>query len=169
MQKLMPLMLKISTLLYLAIALFLTGCNNNSTTNINANYLTKIKVANWFIGKWQDTSTQTHLHENWKIENDSTYTAKSYVLANNDTVFNENITLQLRNNTLSYVVRVNGEPAVSFNFTTDSNNVIVFENKAHNFPQRIIYAHPTNDSLCASIEGIDKDKYRKELFLMRKK
>ncbi|MEQ1733469.1 MAG: DUF6265 family protein [Bacteroidia bacterium] len=161
-------MLKINTLLYLAIALFLTGCTNNSTTNGNENYLAKIKVANWFIGNWQDTSTQAHLHENWKIENDSTYTATSYVLVNNDTVFNENITLQLRNNTLSYVVRVNGEPAVSFDFTTDTNNVIVFENKAHDFPQRITYTHPTNDSLCASIEGVDKGKYRKELFLMRK-
>ncbi len=43
---------------------------------------------------------------------------------------------------------------------------LTFENKAHDFPQRIVYSHPHPDSLIAWIEGMDKGKLRKELFPM---
>jgi len=43
-----------------------------------------------------------------------------------------------------------------------------FENKKHDFPQRIIYSNIKSDSLYARIEGMDKGKYRAVEFRMGK-
>jgi len=45
---------------------------------------------------------------------------------------------------------------------------MTFENKDHDFPQRIIYKNTGQDSLYARVEGNDKGKFRKEEFAMRR-
>ena len=82
--------------------------------------------------------------------------------------------MQLKGDDLFYIPTVknqnNGEP-VSFKLVSGKNGEFVFENKQHDFPQRIIYRNPNPDSLYARIEGYQQGKVHKEEFpiMSRKK
>jgi len=43
---------------------------------------------------------------------------------------------------------------VTFTITSSANNEWVFENKANDFPQKLIYKKLPNDSLSVTLEGI---------------
>ena len=93
------------------------------------------------------------------------------MIAYNDTVFSESISLELRENELFYIPTVgdqNNAQPINFKFISIENNEIIFENKEHDFPQRIIYKNPESDSLYARVEGNDNGKFRKEEFFMKR-
>lgn len=54
---------------------------------------------------------------------------------------------------LAYQVNPSQQDAASFPATTVSDTLLVFENPAHDFPQRIIYRRRGADSVLARIEG----------------
>jgi hypothetical protein len=125
----------------------------------------------WVIGEWESQRGNTQLHEVWIRVNDTLYLGKSFMLAGSDTVFAESIRLELVNNQLHYTPTVrdqNGGMPVTFTLTSGQGHELVFENPNHDFPQRIIYANPSPDSLHARIEGLDNGTFRKVEFLMRR-
>lgn len=112
--------------------------------------------------------------EFWEQSNDSTYKGNSYMLGNGDTLFSEKLSLELRADGIYYVPvtsNQNDEKPVLFKLVKDSlvaANTLVFENKLHDFPQRIVYEHPHADTIKARIEGVSKGKTRVEYFPMYK-
>jgi hypothetical protein len=46
---------------------------------------------------------------------------------------------------------------------------LVFENKEHDFPQKITYTKISNDSIVAEISGMKDGKQSKESYPMKKK
>ena len=93
------------------------------------------------------------------------------MIVNHDTIFSEKISLENRAGGLFYIPTVNNQnngQAVSFKLISNTNGEYVFENKEHDFPQRIIYKNPANDSLYARIEGTSKGKFHKEEFSMKR-
>ncbi|MDT3404332.1 DUF6265 family protein [Mucilaginibacter terrae] len=122
--------------------------------------------AAWLLGTWQNKSPQGLLVEKWQKLNDSTYTGKSYFLAGKDTAFTESIVLEQRGGKLYYIPTVknqnDGKP-VKF---TQAGKGLVFENPAHDFPQRITYTQIKPDSLVAEISGMSKGKFKSEKFPM---
>lgn len=125
-----------------------------------------IKQAEWLLGTWQNTTPRGVLVEQWQKLNDSTYTGKSYFWAGKDTAFTENIALEQRGGKLYYIPTVknqnNGKP-VKF---TQTGAGLVFENPAHDFPQKITYQQVKPDSLLAEISGMSKGKPRSQKFPM---
>jgi Domain of unknown function (DUF6265) len=133
---------------------------------------TQLQKANWLLGEWENQTPEAHFTENWIKKNDSTFTAQSFVIAEKDTVFYENVILEQKNDSLFYIVSVkdqNREKPVSFYLTKSSEKQLVFENPKHDFPNKIIYNKVTNDSVFAEIYGTQNGKDRKELFPMKKK
>ncbi|MEE2692401.1 MAG: DUF6265 family protein [Pseudomonadota bacterium] len=53
---------------------------------------------------------------------------------------------------LSYIASPGGGPATAFTLVSNDGSKAVFENKAHDFPQRIVYVR-AGDALTATIEG----------------
>ena len=53
---------------------------------------------------------------------------------------------------IAYIAQPQGRPPTSFPLVESSANRVVFENKTHDFPQRIIYWRE-RDSLHARVEG----------------
>lgn len=135
----------------------------------SARDLTKIKQMEWVIGDWQNLSKDGDLYESWTKKDDSTFAGKSFMIVNKDTVYSEKVILELRNNDLNYVVSVSDQQPVSFKFTVVDKGEIIFENKAHDFPQRVIYKEIKPDSLYARIEGDENGKPRQEEFRMIKR
>lgn len=130
-----------------------------------------LEQANWFLGSWQNKSNRGDFYENWSRINDSLYQAESFVLVKKDTVFYEQVRLMQKNDSLYMIVSVrnqNKEKPVSFYLTQNLKNKLTFENPKHDFPTKIIYKKVANDSMVASIEGLQNGKRVEEYFPMKK-
>ena len=66
-----------------------------------------------------------------------------------------------------YVAHPSGQPAAEFLSTTVSGDTVLFENPAHDFPQRIGYRRQ-GASLLAWIEGARNGKTRRVEFPYRR-
>lgn len=128
--------------------------------------------ASWLIGKWGNTSKEGNLTETWTKENDSLYRGETYfVVGGKDTVFSEKVDLIQDNDKLSYIVSVpgqNNEKPVRFDMTSMNDSLIVFENPAHDYPNKIVYNKIGKDSVVAEIFGVQKGKPATEKFAMKK-
>ncbi len=138
---------------------------------LKANYLFAqkniIPEMNLLIGTWQMNTTKGVLIETWKYNNDSTLKGISYFVKRNDTTIQETIEIIYRNKNVYYIPTVNGQnnnSPVSFLLIKNENNRYVFENKKHDFPQRIIYNIQSNNSIEANIEGEMKGEMKFKKF-----
>ncbi|MBE8723678.1 DUF6265 family protein [Flavobacterium hungaricum] len=132
----------------------------------------KIKIADWLIGNWQNTSTEGVLTENWQKLNDSTFSASSYFIKGKDTLHFETIILAQLGETLIYKATVKGQnedKPVFFPSTSASDKQLVFENAKHDYPQKITYTKGANNTLTAEISGKLNGKPSSEKFVMTKK
>jgi hypothetical protein len=132
-----------------------------------SNKHSKLLRLEWLIGSWANISEEGEYYETWTRVNDSVFTAFSYMTITGDTVFSEQVSLELSGGDLYYIVTVgdqNGGNPVSFKLVSDAGGEFIFENKQHDFPQRIIYKNPSPDSLHARIEGIIGGELKAEDF-----
>ncbi len=142
---------------------------NNTESSAVPDY-TKLEQASWLLGNWENISEDGAATENWKKENDSTFKAESFIIAEEDTVFYEKVTLQLRKDTLDFVVstRNQNEAPVSFRLVNSNEKTLVFENPQHDFPTKITYNKIGADSIYAEISGTVNGSERKEGFPFKK-
>ena len=109
------------------------------------------------------------LEGNWKLENsnnfeiwnfrDSLFLGKAIKAENTDTILLEKLRILKVENDFFYEVIVSdqneGQP-VKFKLIKQSTNQFVFENKKHDFPQKIVYDFPDESSIIVTILGNDK-------------
>ncbi len=123
----------------------LSACSTTEETEINS--------LKWMLGKWQSSTEEGILYEEWKKVNDSTYSGHAYAITpEGDTTFSETAEITKVNGAITYSVTVNEESSTDFALV-DNQDIAVFENVDHDFPQRIIYQKLAKDSLFARIEG----------------
>jgi hypothetical protein len=121
----------------------------------------KLKKANWFLGRWENKTPDGIFSEEWKTENDSVLVGESYFINGKDTLFAETVRLEQKGNDLFYIVSVpnqNDEKPVAFKLTSSTSDYLVFENPEHDFPKKITYKLVNKDSLYAEISGNDKSE-----------
>lgn len=159
---------------YYCFTLLLTGlsfCCNSPVQNENEKVkgYDKLEQASWLLGNWQNISPQGSSTEIWTKENDSVYTGKSWFIKRTDTVSSESIRMIQTSEGMFYMPVVknqnNGEP-VKFTLTSSTGRQLVFENPAHDFPQKITYTLINSDSLVAEISGSINGKENAEQFAM---
>lgn len=167
---------KITFLPVVVMALLATSCAEKKTEAVSETKTEKhyesLEKASWLIGKWGNTTPEGALSEFWEKKNDSTYHGESYfVVGGKDTVFSESIELTEANGKLAYIVTMpgqNNEKPVRFDLTSGDENSMVFENPAHDFPNKITYKKVSNDSLVAEIHGTQNGKRASETFAMKR-
>ena len=138
---------------------------------VPANNYHKIDSLKWLVGNWTNISNESQSYENWIQENDSTLKAFSYKTIKKDTVFSEIMMLQQFGEEAFLTVRVpdqNEAEAVTFSLLRDRGDVFTFENKDHDFPNRISYTNPAKDSIHAWIEGEIDGEIRKVDFRFKR-
>ncbi len=127
----------------------------------------KTEQVKWLVNTWKITTPNGNIIEQWKFDNDSTLSGKSYfVTPKNDTVPQETLLLTYKNNNWVYkskVVNQNNGKAIEFKVKFIKGTEFISENPLHDFPQRIAYRKIKNQ-LFASIEGNNKSKYSKQNF-----
>lgn len=107
-------------------------------------------------GAWTLTNKRGVLHEVWRLNAADQLTGVSFLVRGKDTIPQENIVLQLREGNITYTpttVNQNEGLPVVFTLISTENGLFIFENKAHDFPQRIGYQIPKDSLLNAYIEG----------------
>ena len=166
----------IRTIIIFGLTLLVVSCKNKENNVLkdvevsNKNY-SKIDSLQWLVGNWTNISSESQSYENWIQENDSTMTGFSYTTVEKDTVFSETVNLQQVGDEAFLIVRVpdqNESEAVTFKLLPTRDAVFTFENKNHDFPQRISYTNPIKDSIHAWIEGNIDGKSRKVDFKFKR-
>jgi hypothetical protein len=106
-------------------------------------------------GTWIMQTAKGPLYESWAKTGENEMQGGSYKINGRDTVHFEIVKLSRQSDGIFYVpvVNENNDKPVAFKMISSINNNFVFENKEHDFPQRIIYHIVTKDSVHAWIEG----------------
>ncbi len=126
-------------------------------------YAQEDELFNRLPGKWEMREGKSVIIEKWEIVSQSKMAGSSFRVRGNDTTLLETISIERTKEKLNYIPVVKGQnknKQVRFILHPKMKNGYVFENRKHNFPQRIIYRFITDDSLHARIEGKDKRKYK---------
>ena len=111
---------------------------------------------------WEIKSQNGVLVEQWVRINDSIMHSRSYRVNGKDTIPEETVELKFANGRISFTPTVpnqnQGKP-VSFTLVSIEGTKFTFENKQHDFPQRIIY-HIREKTLNVTISGNTKNGFR---------
>lgn len=164
-------------LLFLALPLLLISCKNisekdNSEKNITSEKVETIDQLQWLLGTWTNQNGEEFSQETWSQENDTTFTAFSFTQIKKETVFAETMALEQKADSLFLTVATanqNDKKPITFKMISSENGKFTFENKRHDFPERIIYTNPAKDSLHAWIEGTVNGEPKKMDFYFSRK
>lgn len=153
-------------LLWLLFPLLLNCCKNNSETknSVSTENSEKIAQLKWLLGTWVHENGNEFSQETWSKENDNTFTAFSFTQVGKETVFAETMALETKMQDLFLTVAIanqNEKKPVTFKMISSKNGQFTFENKNHDFPQRIVYTNPVKDSLHAWIEGTENGEAKR--------
>jgi hypothetical protein len=108
--------------------------------------------AAFLAGCWRFERGGRTVDEQWMSPSGSSMLGMSRTVAGGKTVEYEFLHIRLQADGVYYVAKPSGQPEASFKLVKTGSGEIVFENPAHDFPQRIQYKR-TGDSLAARIEG----------------
>lgn len=151
--------MKYFLLTVIATIVFSSCGNENQTTENSSENVINIESVRFLEGVWVDRKTfgfkepPTYIMEKWTSYPDS-LSGAGYSLIGSDTVLMEYISIQMINDKLTYIARPNGQSMVSFSLIESGNGQFVFENKANDFPQKLLYQKLPNDSLSITLEGV---------------
>lgn len=127
-----------------------------------------IAALSWMAGCWEGKAGSLTVEEQWTKPTADLSLGISRNRKQSKTVFHEFMRIDRQGADVFYTPRIgSSEKPVSFKLIRQSDGEVVFENAAHDFPQRILY-RKVEGGLHARIEGMDKGKARAEDFPMRR-
>ncbi|MBK8845473.1 MAG: hypothetical protein IPO27_02500 [Bacteroidetes bacterium] len=126
-----------------------------------------------FDGVFVSNAEGGAMQELWTKINDTTSHGQSVIIsANGDTTFLENVLVKKVKGVWYYAPTVtdqNEGKEVLYKLISAESNTYTFENKNHDFPQRIIYSFTDKKIVNARIEGEVKGELRGEDFQFSRK
>lgn len=133
------------------------------TCTAHAQAFTEIqfKPLHSLVGTWKMETARGVLYEAWQLSSNHQLAGKSYRIRNTDTVLLEQVDLRFKDGNILYIPVVRGqnnEQPVIFRLISITDDRYVFENKEHDYPQRVIYSILSKDSVHARIEGTKNGK-----------
>lgn len=115
-------------------------------------------------GSWTMKTIKGRIVESWKMNNDSGMDGISYSISNKgDSTLLETIKLYESLGNIYYEPSGSGagnNSTVAFKLISQREGVFVFENKNHDFPQRICYQFKSENTILAWIEGTANGKFK---------
>ncbi|MFT7775569.1 DUF6265 family protein [Roseateles sp.] len=115
----------------------------------------------WLAGCWSPEGREAGSVEQWMTPAGGLMLGMARTLKNGRVVEFE--FMQIRSDAdgrLSFVAQPQGRPPTTFPLLRHSETEAVFENPAHDFPQRVLYRREAADRLVARIEGNRNGKER---------
>ena len=115
----------------------------------------------WLQGCWRSARGEATIEEQWMSPRGGTMLGMGRTVRGSKTVEYELVLIKEQDGRLAYEAHPSGQPSATFMATTASDSTVVFENPAHDFPQRVGYARKGTDALDAWIEGQANGKSRR--------
>ena len=112
----------------------------------------KVESLDWMAGNWVNESARGKVAETWLGPGNGLMVAVNLsTFANGRKTF-EFLRIAETPTGISYFASPGGQPPTEFKLKEAGDRRVVFENAAHDFPQRILYWRE-GESLCAAVEG----------------
>jgi len=116
----------------------------------------------WMAGAWRGTVDGVSMEEHWTTADGNVMVGMHRdVRAGGKASFEFMRIEKSAGGALVYQAMPGGRPATPFTLKESSEQRVVFENAAHDFPQRIIYWRD-GERLCARVEGTISGKSQSE-------
>lgn len=128
-----------------------------SVTPALAEHDTPFAQMSFLKGDWIETTKDRTVEEHWigPVANAMAGVTITYSGEAGTNAALEFTSVERRDGTIVFVARIGDRPPVAFPLKESDNGYAVFENLAHDFPQRVIYAYGGDaDTLDARIEGV---------------
>lgn len=122
------------------------------------------------MGTWKIEKDSTIHIESWQKVNDTLFTGEGCMMKDSDTLFFEKLKLICKSDSVFYIPAVSDQNSgqdVLFKLTSLKQNEFIFENREHDFPQRITYQF-RSDTMCVWVEGNDNGTSTKIDFVFKK-
>jgi hypothetical protein len=113
----------------------------------------KINSLQWLAGCWTMTSGSGVVEEHWMRPSGGTMLGMSRTVRGGKTTEFEYVQIREDAGRLAYDAKPSGQAPATFPLLKLDDNEVVFEDKAHDFPQRIIYRRNADGTVTARIEG----------------
>jgi hypothetical protein len=107
----------------------------------------------WLTGCWKQARAKGHTEEHWMAPAGGTMLGMSRTVMDGKTVEYEFIRIEPVNGVLAYVAMPSRQAEAAFPLASLDAGSVVFENRSHDFPQRIAYRRNPDGSMTARIEG----------------
>lgn len=121
----------------------------------------------WMTGCWVTQAGKVTIEEQWNKPAGGQMMGISRTIRDGKVAFSEFMRIDTKGAAIVYTPRIGTRAAaVEFMLTSQTATEVVFENPAHDFPQRILY-RKDGDGLFARIDGVSQGKARAEDFPMR--
>ena len=120
-----------------------------------------IAALSWLSGCWQQQSAEIGSIESWLAPAGGTMLGMSRTVKGGKTIAYEFMRIHaLADGKLAFTAQPSNQTEATFAALRVGHQEIVFENKGHDFPQRIIYRLAAPGKLSARIEGTREGKER---------
>lgn len=114
----------------------------------------------WMAGCWEQRSGGTITQESWMAPEGGAMVGMSRTVAGGAMRAWEALRIVSDSGRLVYVAQPNGRSTTAFPALLTSDTLAVFENLAHDFPQRVTYRRLSADSIVARISAERDGKSR---------
>jgi hypothetical protein len=122
----------------------------------------------WLQGCWESVSPQRTVEEQWMSPRGRSMIGVGRTVRGDALVEYELVVLREQGGQLAYQAHPSGQPSATFLSKTVSATEVLFENAAHDFPQRVGYRRDGPDALLAWIEGTRNGQPRRVEFPYRR-
>lgn len=127
----------------------------------------RVDVA-WLSGCWEGASPERTVEEQWTAPRGGTMLGLGRTVRGERTVDHEFVLIREQDGRLAYEAHPAGQASTVFLSTDVSPSRVVFEDKAHDYPQQVGYQRRGPDTLVAWIDGTDNGKARRVEFRYRR-
>lgn len=115
----------------------------------------------WMAGSWRHEAAGVVTRETWLAPEGGTLTGAAQTNAPGKPARSEFMTISVGPAGLTFTAYVDGQAPTPFVAVPSDPGSAVFQNLAHDFPQRVMYRR-CGENLCAGIEGTVDGKLRAE-------
>lgn len=126
------------------------------------------KTFAFVLGSWEMQTAKGKIVEQWTQNEDKILSGKSYrINAKGDSLLTETLQVKKIGEDTFYCSTVTGQnegKETCFKLISNKDGIYVFEDKTHDFPQRIVYQNQGKNEMLAWIEGEHNGKSRKSEF-----
>ena len=115
----------------------------------------------WMAGCWESNNGRRLVQENWMQPAGNTAVGTGRTVRGDSLIDYELMVIRAAGEKLVFEAHPMGQSPAHFTAVAVSSDSVIFENKAHDFPQQIGYRRNGADSLIAWVAGPSKGTTRK--------